>query len=214
MTLSQALFNAQTFVALFIYCLSIVIVLPLFVFIHVKLANHFLQFCWDKIGMPLIRAFLMIGFILLVYPINFGIESAPTIGALLGVDEMRSSFLINMVFLITLALPFVPLFGKLDELTIPLQGILCSMIIFSWLCHELSIQDYSLFPNFYIFALIIFNSVITHWLAKYIADYTGDYLDKLFHREGFKILTFQAVILIMQSPIIFIFGLSLGKQLV
>lgn len=213
MSLSQALFHQQSIFALFMYCLSIVIVIPLFAFIHDKLANHFLQFCWDKIGMPLIRAFLIITFILLAYPVNFGLESAPSIGELLAVDDMRSSFLINMIFLLTFLFPLVPVLGKLDELVIPLQGLLCSMIVFNWLCQGLNIQDYNLLPGFNVFALIIFISLMTHWIAKYIAEHTGDYLDKLFHREGFQTLTFQAVVLVMQSPVIFMFGLALGKQL-
>jgi hypothetical protein len=213
MTLIQVILHQHTLFAFFIYCLSILIVLPSFVFIHDKLTDTFLQYCWNKIGIPLLRAFLIIGFVLLIYPINFGIESAPTINALLAVDDMRSSFLINTIFLLTFFFPFVPVLGKLDELTIPLQGILCSMIIFSWLCQGLDIKDYSLFPNINVLALIVLMSVITHWLAKHVSEYTGDYLDKLFHREGFKILTFKAVVLVMQSPVIFIFGLSLGKQL-
>ena len=213
MTLTQSIFHQHTLFALFAYGLSIVIVLPIFVFIHDKLDNHVLQFCWDKIGMPLVRAFLIVGFILLIYPTNFGLDSAPSITALLSVDDKRSSFLINMIFLLTFFFPLIPLLGKLDELIIPLQGILCSMIIFSWLCQGLKIEHYSLLPDFKVFALIILMSVATHWLAKFISEHMGDYLDKLFHREGFKTLSFKAVVLIMQSPVIFIFGIYLGKQI-
>jgi hypothetical protein len=213
MTLTQIIFHQHTLFALFVYGLSIVIVLPIFVFIHDKLDNNFLQFCWDKIGMPLVRAFLIIGFILLLYPTNFGLDSAPTISQLLAVDDMRSSFLINMIFLLTFFFPLIPLLGKLDELTIPLQGILCSMIIFTWLCQGLNIQEYSFFPNFKVLALIIFISVITHWLAKFISEHIGDYLDKSLHRDGFKVLTFKAVVLVMQSPVIFIYGIAVGKQI-
>ncbi|MFT5396065.1 MAG: hypothetical protein ACI85N_001261 [Gammaproteobacteria bacterium] len=213
MTLTQSIFHHHTLFALSVYGLSIVIVLPIFVYIHNKLDNNFLQLCWEKIGIPLIRAFLIIGFILLIYPINFGLDAAPSINDLLSVDDKRSSFLINMIFLLTFLFPLIPLLGKLDEFTIPLQGILCSMIIFNWLCQGLEIQGYSLFPDFKILVLIILMSIATHWLAKHVSEYTGYYLDKLFHREGFKTLSFKAVILIMQCPVIFIFGISLGKQL-
>ena len=214
MTLSQILSHQQTVIALFIYCISVVIAIPAFVFIHERLDNTFLQYCWDKIGVPLIRAFLIIGFILLIYPINFGIVSAPSINELLAVDDMRSSFLINMIFLLTFFFPLLPVIGKWDELIIPLQGILCSMIIFSWLCQGLKIESYSLFPNFKTLGFIILISFITHWLAEYLSEHSGDYFDKLFHREGFKVLIFKAVVLIMQSPVIFIFGIYLGKQLI
>lgn len=213
MTLAQTIFHQHTLFAFFVYVLSIIIVLPLFVFIHDKLNNNFLQFCWDKIGIPLIRAFLIIGFIVLIYPINFGLDSAPPIGELLSVNDKRSSFLINMIFLLTFLFPLIPLLGKLEELTIPLQGILCSMIIFSWLCQRLNIDNYSLWPDFKVFVLIILMSLATHCLAKHFSAFTGDYLDELFHREGFKTLIFNAVVLIMQSPVILIFGIYLGDQI-
>lgn len=213
MSLTQVLLHQQTVFALFIYGIGIVIAIPAFVFIHEKLNNHLLQYCWDKIGMPLIRVFLIIGFILLVYPVNFGIASAPSINALLAIDDMRSSFLINMVFLLTFFFPFIPVIGKCDELIIPLQGILSSMIIFSWLCQGLDIENYSLFPDSKTLGLIILISIMTHWLAEYLSEHSGEYFDKLFHREGFKVLIFKAVVLIMQSPVIFIFGIYLGRQL-
>lgn len=114
--------------------------------------------------------FLMIAFILLVYPVNFGIGTAPSIQKLLSLNAQRSSFLINMIFLLTFVFPLVPVIKKWEELIIPL---------------------------------------LTHWLAENI----GEYLDKLYHREGFQILIFKAVVLIMQSPVIFIFGIYLGKQI-
>tara|TARA_R110002096_G_scaffold118489_6_gene256640 strand:- start:725 stop:1369 length:645 start_codon:yes stop_codon:yes gene_type:complete len=213
MTLAQTIFHQHTLFAFCVYVLSIIIILPLFVFIHDKLNNNFLQFCWDKIGIPLIRAFLIIGFIVLIYPINFGLDAAPPMGELLSVNDKRSSFLINMIFLLTFLFPFIPFLGKLEELTIPLQGILCSMIIFSWLCQRLNIDNYSVWPDFKVFALIILISIATHYLAKHFSEFTGDYFDKLFHREGFKTLIFNAAVLIMQSPVIYIFGIYLGKQI-
>ena len=213
MTLSQIISHQQTVFALFVYCISVVITIQMFAFVHVKLNNTLLQYCLDKLGLPLIRVFLIVGFILLTYPVNFGILTAPSINELLAVDNMRSSFLINMVFLLTFFFPFIPIIGKWDELTIPLQGILCSMIIFNWLCQGLEIENYSLFPDFMTLASIILISIITHWLAEYLSEHSGDYFDKLFHREGFKVLIFKAVVLIMQSPVIFIFGIYLGKQI-
>ncbi len=213
MTLSQILFHQQTIFAIFIYCISIVITIPAFVFIHEKLGHTFLQVCWKKIGMPLIRAFLIIGFILLIYPVNYGINSAPSIHELLAVDDMRSSFLINMIFLLTFFFPLVPVLGKLDEFIIPLQGVLCSMIVFSWLCQNLNIETYRLFPDIKTIAFIVLISFITHWLAIFLSEHSGNYFDNMFHREGFQILIFKSVILIMQSPVIFLFGSYLGKQL-
>ncbi len=213
MTLSQILLHQQTVFAIFIYCISIIASLFVFTYFQDKSNNSFTRSYLDNILLPLIMAFLMIGFILLVYPLNFGMESAPSINELLSRDDTRSNFLINMIFLLTFVFPLLPVIGKWEELIIPLQGILASMIIFRWLCQALAIENYSLFPDFKTISLIIIISLITHWLAKYFAAHLGEYLDKLYHREGFQVLIFKVVVLIMQSPVIFIFGSYLGKQL-
>jgi len=213
MTLSQSLFHPQTIFAFFLYSISVIVALFLFSFIHEKLNHHLLQYAWDKTGIPFIRTFLIIGLILLIYPINFGIESAPSINELLAADSKRSSLLINMIFLLTFFFPLIPIIGKWEELIIPLQGILASMIIFRWLCNGMSIENYTLFPDFKTISFIIIISLFTHWLAKHFASMFGEYLDNLYHREGFQTLIFKAVVLIMQSPVIFIFGLYLGKQI-
>lgn len=214
MTLSQIIFHQQTFFAIFFYCTSVIAAIFLFAFIQEKSNNPFTDCCWDKIGLPLIKTFLIIGFIYLIYPINFGISSAPSFNELLSAGDRRSNFLINMIFLLTFFFPLIPVIGKWDELIIPLQGILASMIVFSWLCQKSGIADYHLFPDFKILAFIIIISIITHWLARYISEHFGDHFDKMLHREGFKVLLFKGVILIMQSPVIFVFGIFLGDQII
>ncbi len=213
MTLSHLLFHQQTIFAIFIYCVSVIISLTIFAYVQDISNNLLTRFLWDKIGLPFIMALLMIGFILLVYPLNFGIDSAPSINELLSVDNKRTDFLINMIFLLTFFFPLIPVIGKWEELIIPLQGILASMIIFRWLCQGTGIEKYSLFPDFKTIGFILIMSMVTHWLAKYFAANLGEYLDKLYNREGFQVLTFKAVVLIMQSPVIFIYGTYLGKQI-
>lgn len=213
MPLNQILTHQQTLFALFIYCISIVVAIPVFELIHTRLDNYFLQMMWDKIGAPLLRTFLIIGFIILVYPLNYGIDNAPGIQHLLNIEQLRINFLINIIFLLTFFFPIIPIIGKWDELIIPLQGIICTMIIFGWLCQSLQINDYYLLPGISVFVSILLISLITHWIAEFLSHFIGGYLDILFDREGFKIVVFRCVLLLMQSPVIFIFGIALGKQL-
>jgi len=213
MTLSQILFHQQTVFAIFFYSVSVIAAIAIFAFVQGRINNSFSHFCWDKIALPLIKTLLIIGFILLVYPINYGIESAPSITKLLNTDSTRSNFLVNIIFLLTFFYPLIPLIGKWEEFIMPLQGIFASMIIFMWLCSGTGIENYSLLPDIKTIIIILLISFITHWLAKYLAAHFGEYLDKLYHRECFQILIFKAVILIMQSPVIFIYGLYLGKQI-
>jgi hypothetical protein len=213
MTLAQSLLHQQTVFATAMYCISVIFSIMVFAFIQQRINNAFTQFYWDKIALPFIKTLLIIGFVLLVYPINYGIESAPSISELLSIDSTRSNFLLNIIFLITFFYPLIPVVGKWEEYIIPLQGIIASMILFIWFCSGTGIENYSLFPDFKTFILILIISFITHWLAKYLAAHIGEYLDKLYHREGFQVLIFKAVILMMQSPVIFIYGIYLGKQI-
>ncbi len=213
MTLSQILFHQQTLFAFFFYFISVIVAISLFAFVHIKSNHPILGYCWDKIGMPFIKTVLILVFILLVFPINFGIEDAPSISELLFLDDKRSNFLLNIIFLLTFFFPLIPVIGKWEELIIPLQGVLASVIIFTWLCRSMNMENYSLFPDGKILFIIFIISFITHKLATRLSVSLGDYFDKLYHREGFHELIFKGVVLIMQSPIIFIFGLYLGKQL-
>ena len=213
MTISQILFHQQTIFAFFVYFISVILAMVLFTFVHIKSNHPLLNYCWDKIGLPLIKTVLILIFILLVFPINFGIESAPSISELLAQNDKRTNFLLNIIFLLTFFFPLIPVIGKWEELIIPLQGILASMIIFSWLCQSLKVENYSLFPDGITLLLIFIISFITHKLAGYLAIHFGHYLDQLYHREGFQELVFKGVVLIMQSPVIFIFGHYLGQQL-
>ena len=77
----------------------------------------------------------------------------------------------------------------------------------------MNMKTYSLFPDGKTLLIIFIISFITHKLAAQLSISLGDYFDKLYQREGFHELTFKGVVLIMQSPVIFIFGLYLGKQL-
>lgn len=213
MTLSQILFHQKTIFALSVYFISVIAAIFLFAFVHIKSNYPILSYCWDKIGLPFIKTVLILIFILLVFPINFGIAEAPSISELLSLNDKRSNFLLNIIFLLTFFFPLIPAIGKWEELIIPLQGILASMIIFSWLCHSMNIETYSLFPDGKTLFLIFIISFITHQLAARLSVSLGDYFDKLYHREGFHELIFKGVVLIMQSPVIFIFGLYLGRQL-
>lgn len=213
MTLSQILLHQQTVFAIVFYCVSVILAIMIFASLQQKINNSFSLFCWDKIALPFIKTLLIIGFVLLVYPINYGIESAPSITELLNTDSTRSNFLLNIIFLLTFFYPLLPIIGKWEEFIIPLQGIFASMIIFIWLCSGTGIENYSLFPDFKTIIIILLISFITHWLARYFSVHFGEYLDKLYNREGFQILIFKAIVLIMQSPVVFIYGLYLGKQI-
>ena len=84
MTVIQIILSADFLIAISIYSLVILLALPLFDWIHKHLQHPFLQWNWDHIGMPLLQAGLMVLFIIIAYPIIFGIDDAPAITTLLS----------------------------------------------------------------------------------------------------------------------------------
>ncbi|MEM7026613.1 MAG: hypothetical protein AAF410_00125 [Pseudomonadota bacterium] len=213
MSLFQSLTETQTLFALICYCLSILIALPLFETIHEKIEQGSMQYIWNKIGMPIVRALLLMLFILLAYPVSFGLERAPALSELMNVESERMNIMFNLLFLITFIYPIVPIIGKADALMIPLQGMIALIILFYWLAEKVALKEYSLLPDPGTGSIIIVLCALTYFFAKHISIFLGQWLDNTFHREGYQVLVFHAVIMIMQTPVIYLYGHALGKQL-
>jgi hypothetical protein len=132
MSIFEQIFSQQFLIAFIIYAVLIAILFPLSARIHDRLENTILQWKWNHIAMPLFQAALLMIFILLTYPLIFGVEQAPSITSLLSQDDLRINYLVNLLFIISLIFPFIPVIGNLQELILPMQGIAAS--IESW-CH-------------------------------------------------------------------------------
>ncbi len=214
MSLMQSITAGTTLFAFIVYTVCIMIALPVFEIVHEKLEHGTLQFAWDKIGMPVLRTFLLLFFLFLVYPLNFGLGEAATFSELLSARQGRFDLLFNIIFLVTFVYPVLPIIGKADAFMIPAQGLIASALLFRWLCQQQGLENYSLFPSSMSTLIILVIAVAGYALAKVTAQHAGEWLDKVTHREGYRILMFQAVLMVMQSPIIFIYGHALGKQLI
>ena len=205
--------SGQFLTAVIVYGIAILIVLPLSVRIHARLKLHVLQWQWDHIAMPLLYVLLLILFIAMAYPLLFGIENAPSLGKLLGSGEIRMNKLVNLVFIISLLFPVIPVLGEWRELILPLQGIAATMMIFSWLTYDLGVKNVHYWPGLTNTALILAVAVLTHWLAIRLAGFIGHRFDTRFNVLDSGELFARCLILFMQSPAVLIFSTGLGKQL-
>jgi hypothetical protein len=213
MSIIEILLSAKFLVALIIYAVLIAIFLPILDRVHDRLESHFLHWKWDHIAMPLAQVVMLILFILIAYPVIFAIEDAPSIFSLLSRDGLRINYLVNLLFVISLFFPLVPVIGNWHELILPVQGIVASMMIFSWLAASLNITQYSYWPGWEVIVWCIIMGIITHWSAVYLAHTIGHKLDKTFNVLDSGELFSRGLILLMQSPVILIFSSGLGKQL-
>lgn len=213
MGLSTIFFSTKFMIALAIYTMLITVCLPLLDRVHAKLNHSILQWKWDHIAIPLAQAAMIMVFILLAYPVIYGIENAPAILSLLSQDDLRINHLINLIFIISLLFPLIPVLGEWHELVIPLQGITASVLIFSWLAPGLGYTQYSYWPGWEIVVACLALAVVAHWLGVQISLLIGHKLDQKFNVLDSGELFSRGLIMLFQSPVLLLFSASLGKQL-
>ncbi|MEE9159403.1 MAG: hypothetical protein V3U60_13595 [Gammaproteobacteria bacterium] len=213
MSLSQVLLSGHFLFAYLVYAVTVIIAVFFLERIHNALNHAFLQWAWDHVAIPLARAGLLILFILLAYPVLFGTQTAPPLGTLLAVDAMRVNYLLNLVFLITLLLPLIPVIRTRPAWVVPLQGIAACALLFSWLATEQGLERVSYWPGFNVLVLIAVIAIATYWLAIYLSRQVGQHLDTAFEVKGASILVFEATVLVFQTPALLLFSLALGRQL-
>ncbi len=214
MSVIEIIFSARFIVACCIYALLVICGLYLLEAMHHRLRHHLLMSTWEILVEPLYRAFTLVCFIFISYPVIFGIGDAPGINELLADRENRTHQLVNLVFISSLLLPMVPVIGKQVELVLPIQAILCCMMVFNWLARHLDVRDFSYWPGLKAALVILILSLITHWLSTRFAHHAGTRLDKKFNVRGFEQLTGESIILFMQAPAILVYSSGLGEQLI
>lgn len=164
----------------------------------------------EHIYLPLARIVCILIFIALAYPALFGVQDAPSLGNLLGAGDRRTSTLINLSFLLSLLLPFVPLLGRLPSLVLPLQSLLASAMLFTWLAQARSVEV-SLWPGWMTLGVMLLWLVIGQRLALWLAQLFGDQWYPT--RDDMDRVFYEMTVLFLQLPAILIYTVQLGKQL-
>lgn len=213
MSVMQIVLNANVISAALVYAVAAIVGIWVFDKVDRSLDEVFLSWAWRHIAMPLLRAALMLLFILLAYPVLFGLSEAPPLDALLSKDPLRINYMLNLLFLVTLLFPLIPVLGERDELVLPAQGIAASMLLFSWLAAALNAGPVHYWPGSVTVALILLLAVITHWLAVSLSALAGERLDQAMNVENAGELLARALVLFMQYPVIIVFCQGLGEQL-
>jgi hypothetical protein len=214
MSIISIVFSTEYIFATVIYALVIIICLPCFTRIRGLLGGALSLWCWDNIAAPLLRTFLILFFLLLAYPIIFAVKDSPHILALLKAEDLRINYLINLIFVVTILFPLIPILGKREELILPIQAITASAMLFSWLASELGVADIRYLPGLYSLLTIVALAFLTYWLAQKIAHYFGDAIDEKLNLKDSGTLLSRALILFMQSPAIAVYCSALGRQLI
>jgi hypothetical protein len=213
MSVIQIILSGRVLLAALVYAAASVVGIWVFDRVDSALDGEILSWAWEHVGMPLLRAALMLIFILLAYPILFGLVDAPALGELLARDPLRVNHLLNLLFVVTLLFPLVPVLGEWDELVLPVQGIAASMLLFSWLTQAAGAGSVHYWPGWDTAAIMLGLALATHWLAMGLAAVAGEELDRSLNVENAGELLARALVLFLQYPVIVVFCHGLGKQL-
>ena len=158
---------------------------------------------------PFIHVVLLVAYIYLCYPIIFGIEHAPELSELLDQRSGRTMKLINIVFIVSVILPLLPIIGRFSSVILSLQAITASAVIYTWLSEAMSYQ-YTIIPGIRTLLLIIGLSLLAGIAAKWLDSLLAPDLNKKFHTEGWGRIIQRSTVMLFQVPILLVYTLSLA----
>ena len=164
----------------------------------------------ERVGRPLARALAMAAFILAAYPTLFGWDAAPLLPTL-AEEGHHLRDLVNLAFLLTLLLPFVPVIGQVAGLILPVQGITLACLVLHWVGTSTGI-DVSYWPGAGAFAVALALALPAPFAARRLAATAGRWMDRRTEREGFASVLAEGLLLAFQAPAILAFTHTLGRQ--
>jgi len=169
----------------------------------------------ERIFIPLARAIALMIFILLCYPILFGITQAPSLESLLTSGSHRINLLMNVLFVLPLMFSLVPVFGRIPALLLPIQGIAGSTLVFSWMqAATPHSREIHYIPGLSIVIVILLMALITHRLAKWLSVFISDYINDRYQILDSEKIIYRILIVATQLPVILVYTRGLGAQLI
>ncbi|MCF6338358.1 MAG: hypothetical protein L3J84_10480 [Gammaproteobacteria bacterium] len=214
MTLLESLFHPQLLFALALFAvISVLVEIAAYKLLNTiadVAPSHWLM---EHVIIPAARALALVSFILMAYPVLFGVESAMPIGELLAAGQLRLTNLVNVVFLLSLLLPLIPVFSRWSAFVLPIQGITAATMVFRWWADTQLQVDIHFWPGIpTVLGLLVF-AFVTHEMAKQLSHQLEKKIDGTIEREGSGQLIYRTVVMMMQVPVILLYTLSLGRQL-
>ncbi|MEX2482872.1 MAG: hypothetical protein WD928_18605 [Gammaproteobacteria bacterium] len=175
--------------------------------------NPAIDWFWEYLGAPLLRALLIVGFVLVAYPVLFGLRDAPTIVVLLSQGSLRLTNLVNVAFVLSLLLPLLPSLHRRLGLVLAIQGVVATAMVFGWYASWLGAHSIGPWPGFAPAAVVCGVALVVHHAAAPMGQALGHFLDDRCGTQGLDRIVPHAVALVAQAPTVLIYGYALGQQL-
>lgn len=167
----------------------------------------------EHIILPLSRAAALMLFLIIAYPLIFGITAAPPLSTVLNSDSLHLSTLINVLFLVSLLLPIIPVVGNMPAFLLPLQGAAGAALLFSWLGDIANYQNIDYLPSVGGLTVMLSTAYGLHLAAKFLSLRFSTSLEQLYNRNDTQVLIYRILIVIFQIPVILIYATQLGAQI-
>lgn len=171
------------------------------------------EYIFEKFLIPLARAVGLMIFILLSYPILFGITEAPPISQLLSTGSLRANTLMNVMFIVPLLFSLIPVIGSIPALILPVQGIAGASLVFSWMQGALKIENIQYVPDVITVLVIILLAIITHAAARWLSLQCSEFVNRTFNIDDGQKIAYRIVVVAAQMPVILVYTQGLGNQL-
>lgn len=168
---------------------------------------------WAHVGVPLLRAALVLGFVFMSYPALFGLREGPPLATLLAAHDSGPSVVLGVLFLVALFSPILPIFHRHPEFVLPVQGVLATAFLFNWLTDYLHMTTVSVWPGFEIAIAILGSAYLMHRLARRIGYHFGAAIDSGRGTRGFDVLLIHVVTMLAQLPVVLIYSVGLSQQI-
>ena len=212
-SLPEILFSGPLVLALSAYAALSGIEALLVARVHNALEPGIGGWLWEHFYAPLLRAGVLVAFLLLAAPDIYGVTGPHSATGLLFAVEGRFGHLLGLVFLLSLALPLLPVVGALPALVLPIQGVAGTALVFGWLAQSAGLSEVSYWPGLGTLFLLCGLSVVAYWLAtRAVALIQG--IGTHWNFADLDELVFEAVLLLFQAPVIIVYSSSLGRQLI
>jgi hypothetical protein len=163
----------------------------------------------EQVVCPIIRIVVLLIIVSLVYP-AIDKQSTFEFWRMLGQREQFND-LLNILFIVGLGLAFIPLLSH-PVIALPIQSMLTIALVFSWQ-HADAGQSPTLLPSLTLLLKIFGYMLLAYLVTRESSILLSRWIDRRFALDGSIRLVSDAIYLVLQIPVMLIYGSYLKAQL-
>ncbi|MDJ0861890.1 MAG: hypothetical protein QNJ82_06590 [Gammaproteobacteria bacterium] len=181
--------------------------------LHASLESDAGHWLWQHVYAPQLRAASLLIFLFMAYPTLYGLTDAPSVVQLLKAEEGRFGHILGVTFVLSLALPMLPVIGAIPALVLPVQGAVAAALLFHWLAESTHPDSLSYWPGAGVALGMLVLSVAAYGLAGQAARLTEHLGHRVLDVADLGDLVLETLLLLLQAPAIVLYATVLGRQL-